>query len=437
MCKKYNKNLFFPLTEKISNTFSQLKEIKQVFRALRYRNYRLFFTGQSISLVGTWMQQVAMSWLVYRLTNSALLLGVVGFVGQIPNLLLTPIAGVIADRYNRHRILIITQILAMLQAGILSILVLSHNIEVWQILLLSLFQGLINSFDMPVRQAFTIEMIEKKEDLGNAIALNSSMVNMARLIGPFLAGIIIAVLGEGLCFLLNAVSYIAVIVSLSAMKITLRDIQPSSNHVLQDLKEGFVYAVNFTPIKTILILLGLISLMGVPYQVLMPVFVKNIFHGGPKTLGFLMGIAGTGALAGGIYLAGRKSIAGLGRIISQAALIFGIGIVLFSQSKVLWFSTIVVSMVGFALMIQMAASNTILQTIVEEDKRGRVMSFYTMAFMGTAPFGSLLAGILAHKIGAPYALMLGGFCCIIGAFIFMKKLPLIKEKILPICVEND
>lgn len=437
MCKKYNKNLFFPLTEKISNTFSQLKEIKQVFRALRYRNYRLFFTGQSISLVGTWMQQVAMSWLVYRLTNSALLLGVVGFVGQIPNLLLTPIAGVIADRYNRHRILIITQILAMLQAGILSILVLSHNIEVWQILLLSLFQGLINSFDMPVRQAFTIEMIEKKEDLGNAIALNSSMVNMARLIGPFLAGIIIAVLGEGLCFLLNAVSYIAVIVSLSAMKITLRDIQPSSNHVLQDLKEGFVYAVNFTPIKTILILLGLISLMGVPYQVLLPVFVKNIFHGGPKTLGFLMGIAGTGALAGGLYLARRKSIAGLGRIISQAALIFGIGIVLFSQSKVLWFSTIVVSIVGFALMIQMAASNTILQTIVEEDKRGRVMSFYTMAFMGTAPFGSLLAGILAHKIGAPYALMLGGFCCIIGAFIFMKKLPLIKEKILPICVEND
>lgn len=417
-------------------TFFRLKEVRQVFRALQYRNYRLFFTGQSISLVGTWMQQVAMIWLVYRLTNSALLLGVVGFVGQIPNFILTPLAGVISDRYNRHRILIITQILAMLQAVILSILVLSHTIEVWQILVLSSFQGLINAFDMPVRQAFTIEMIEKKEDLGNAIALNSSMVNIARLVGPSLAGIIIAVLGEGLCFLLNAVSYIAVIISLLAMKITLRDIPPSYNDVGQDLKEGFVYAVHFTPIKAILILLGLISLMGVPYQVLMPVFVRNIFHGGPKTLGFLMGVAGTGALAGGVYLAGKKSIAGLGRIIPQATFIFGVGIMLFSQSKVLWFSTIIVGIVGFALMIQMAASNTILQTIVEEDKRGRIMSFYTMSFMGTAPFGSLLAGTLAHKIGAPQALMLGGFCCIIGAFMFMKKLPLIKEEIQPIGIEK-
>lgn len=401
------------------NNKNGFMDFRFIFRALRHRNYRLFFGGQTISLIGTWMQQIAMSWLVYRLTNSALLLGIVGFVGQIPTFLLTPLAGVIADRYNRHRILIATQALAMLQALVLSILVLTKSIAVWHILALSLFMGLVNSFDIPVRQAFTIEMIENKENLSNAIALNSSMVNVARLIGPSAAGIIIAVLGEGICFLLNAVSYVAVIVSLLAMRIVPRDIRPSSNHVWHDLKEGFIYAVNFTPIKTILILLSLVSLMGMPYQVLMPIFARDIFHGGPKTLGFLMAMSGVGALIGAIYLAGRKSVIGLGKIIAVASALFGSGIVVFSFSRVLWFSMLVICVASFAMMIQMAASNTVLQTIVEEDKRGRIMSFYTMAFMGMAPFGSLLAGGLAHKIGAPYTLAFGGICCIIGAFIFI------------------
>jgi MFS family permease len=411
-------------------------EFKLIFRALRHKNYRLFFVGQSISLIGTWMQQIAMSWLVYRITNSVLLLGVVGFLGQLPTFILAPLAGVIADRHNRRRILVFTQTLAMLQALVLSILVLTNNIEVWHIIVLSIFLGVIGSFDIPVRQAFTVEMIEKREDLGNAIALNSSMVNVARLIGPSLAGILIATLGEGICFLLNSASYIASIVSLLAMSITPRIIIPSDRHVLHHLKEGFIYAFNFIPIRAILILLGLVSLMGVPYQLLMPVFAKDIFHGGPKTLGFLMAMSGVGALAGAIYLAGRKSVVGLGKIIAFASGLFGLGIIMFALSKVLWLSMTIICIAGFAMMVQMAASNTILQTIVEEDKRGRIMSFYTMSFMGMAPFGSLLAGSLAHKIGAPNTLLLGGMCCIIGAFAFMRKLPLLTEKMHPIYVSK-
>ena len=414
----------------------QMSNFRLIFRALRHKNYRLFFAGQTISLTGTWMQQIAMSWLVYRLTNSPLLLGVVGFAGQIPTFLFAPLAGVIADRAPRHRILIITQTLAMCQAGLLSILILTHTIQIWHILVLSIFMGLVNSFDIPVRHAFTVEMIERKEDLGNAIALNSSMVNAARLIGPSVAGILIAAWGEGICFLLNALSYIAVIISLLAMRITPREIKQSSKHILHELKEGFVYAFNFIPIKAILILLSLISLMGVPYQVLMPIFARDIFHGGPKTLGFLMAMAGVGALMGAIYLAGRKSVVGLGKIIALAAGCFGLGIIVFAFSRLLWVSMIAIGAAGFAMMVEMAASNTVLQTIVEEDKRGRVMSFYTMAFMGMAPFGSLLAGGLATKIGASYTLLWGGSCCIIGALIFTTKLKVIRDKIHPIYVKK-
>lgn len=411
-------------------------ELRFIFRALRHKNYRLFFGGQSISLIGTWMQQIAMSWFVYRMTNSAFLLGLVGFVSQIPAFLLTPLAGVLADRYNRHRILVITQILAMLQALVLSILVLTDTIAVWHIVGLSMFLGLVNSFDIPVRQAFTVEMIENREDLGNAIALNSSMVNMARLIGPSIAGILIAAFGEGICFLINAVSYIAVIVSLLAMKIAPRKITAADRHILHDLKEGFIYAFGFAPIRYILILLGLVSLLGVPYQILMPIFARDIFHGGPKTLGFLMAMAGVGALMGAIYLAGRRSVIGLGKIIALSSGFFGLGIIMLALSRTLWLSMVVIGMAGFAIMVQMAASNTVLQTIVEEDKRGRVMSFYTMAFIGMAPFGSLLAGSLASKAGAPNTLLLGGVCCIIGALVFSRKLPAIREKIRPIYIKK-
>jgi len=379
---------------------------------------------------------VAMSWLVYRLTNSALLLGVVGFVGQIPTFLLAPFTGVIADRYNRHKILILTQSLALLQALILAILVLTGSITVKQIIMLSIFLGLIGSLDIPVRQAFTIEMIENKEDLGNAIALNSSMVNLARLIGPSLAGILIASVGEGICFLFNAISYLAVIFSLLAMKFVPREIKLAANHILYDIKEGFVYAFNFMPIRSILLLLSLVSLMGVPYQILMPIFARDIFHGGPQTLGFLMAMSGIGALTGAIYLAARKSVLGLGRRMALASGIFGLAIIIFSLSKVLWFSMMIMFVSGFAVMVQMAASNIVLQTIVDEEKRGRIMSFYTMAFMGMAPFGSLLSGSLAHKIGAPNTLIFGGTCCILGALMFAKNLPALRQHIRPVYIKK-
>lgn len=413
-----------------------LSNFKLIFRALRHRNYRLFFTGQTISLIGTWMQQIALSWLVYRLTNSAFLLGLVGFLGQIPTLLLTPFAGVIADRHHRHRILVITQALAMLQALLLAALVLTNNIKVWEIIVLSIVMGLINSFDIPVRQAFTIEMIERKEDLGNAIALNSSMVNVARLIGPSIAGIIIALLGEGLCFLINGLSYIAVIISLLMMEITKRNISPPKHHVLHELKDGFIYAFGFPPIRYILILLGLISLTGVPYQILMPIFAKDIFHGGPKTLGFLMAMSGAGALTGAIYLAGRRTVVGLGKIIAINSSLFALGVMVFAQSRVLWFSMLMLYISGFAMMVQMAASNTILQTIVEEDKRGRVMGFYSMALLGMTPVGSLLAGSLASNVGAPHTLAIGAICCLAGTVMFIKKLPSIKKIIHPIYIKK-
>ncbi|MDD4899178.1 MAG: MFS transporter [Candidatus Omnitrophica bacterium] len=411
-------------------------DIKLIFRALKHRNYRLFFIGQVVSLTGTWMQMVAMSWLVYRMTNSALLLGLVGFLGQMPSFFLTPFAGVIADRYNRRKILLITQISAMLQALVLSFLVMTNSVQVWQVVLLSMVLGFVNSFDIPVRQAFTIEMIENKEDLGNAIALNSSMVNIARLIGPSVAGIIVATLGEGPCFLLNALSYVAVIVSLSMMRILGKERRKERRHVLHELKEGFAYAYNFIPIKHILILLSVVSLTGVPYQVLMPIFAKDIFHGGAQTLGFLMSMAGCGALMGAIYLAARKSIIGLGRIIAQAALCFGIGVSVFSFCRNFWLALLLICIAGFSMMVQMAASNTILQTIVEEDKRGRIMSFYSMSFIGITPFGSLLAGILASRIGAPFTLLSGGVCCIITAMVFWRKLPLIRKHIHPIYVKK-
>lgn len=409
-----------------------LMQFLPMFRALRHRNYRLFFSGQIISLTGTWMQQVAVAWLVYRMTNSPFLLGLVGFVGQIPTFLFTPLAGVIADRHNRRNILVATQILSMAQALILSALILTQHIQIWHIIVLSAWLGIVNSFDIPVRQAFTVEMINDREDLGNAIALNSSMVNAARLVGPSIAGLLIASVGEGICFVSNAVSYVPVIISLLVMKIAPKEIRAHSSHVFHELKEGFSYVFNFSPMRYILILLALVSLVGVPYQVLMPVFARDVFHGGPHTFGFLVAMSGMGALAGALYLAGRKSVLGLGRIIAWAAGLFGLGIMAFSWSRILWVSLPILFLSGFGMMVQMASSNTVLQTIADEDKRGRVMSFYTMAFMGMAPFGSLLAGSLASSMGASRTLWVGGLCCVIGALIFATKLPSIREKVRPI-----
>lgn len=421
---------------KQDNGESNSRGIAFMLRALSHRNYQLFFSGQSISLIGTWMTRIATSWLVYRLTGSALLLGVVGFAGQIPSFLLAPFAGVLVDRWNRHRLLIATQVLALLQSLALAILALTGVVQIWHVILLSVFQGLINAFDMPARQAFVVEMVEKREDLPNAIALNSSMVNAARLLGPSIGGVIIAAVGEGWCFMLDAISYLAVIASLLAMKITPRMTkQIREAKMLQQMREGWKYASGFAPIRKVLLLLALVSLVGMPYTVLMPVFANEILHGGPNTLGLLMAASGVGALAGALLLAARKSVLGLGKFIPLMAGAFGAGLIAFSFSRALWLSLLLMIVTGLGFMVQMAASNTVLQTIVEEDKRGRVMSFYTMAFMGTAPFGSLLAGSMADKIGAPKTLLFGGIGCIIGALWFATSLPALRRDVRPIYVK--
>jgi len=401
-------------------------------RALRHRNYRLFFGGQSVSLIGTWMTRIATAWLVYRLTHSAFLLGVVGFSGQIPILLLGPFAGVWADRWDRHRTLVVTQVLSMVQSFWLAGLALAHVITVGDIIALSLFQGAINAFDMPARQAFVVTMIEDRADLSNAIALNSSMVNGARLIGPSLAGLIIAAVGEGYCFLIDGLSYLAVIASLLMMRIAVEQARSRRTHVLAELKEGWQYASRSTPIRSILLLLGLVSLVGMPYTVLMPIFAGSVLHGGAHTLGFLMGASGVGALTGAVLLATRRSVRGLGRVVMMTSMGFGAGLFLFASSRWLALSLPLMMLTGFCMMTQMASSNTILQTIVQEDKRGRVMSFYSMAFQGAAPFGSLIAGAAASRIGAPHTLMIGGSICVLGGLWFATQLPRIRAVVRPI-----
>jgi MFS family permease len=409
--------------------------ISRAWRALRHRNFRLFFGGQSISLIGTWMTRLATSWLVYRLTGSAFLLGIVGFSGQIPTFLLAPFAGVLVDRLNRRHVLIVTQILAMVQSFALAVLTLTKHITIHEIIWLSMFQGMINAFDMPGRQAFLVEMVENKQDLGNAIALNSSMVNMARLVGPSLAGIAIAISGEGSCFLIDGISYLAVIASLFAMRLKPAAVKRVTASMLVQLREGWQYVAGFAPIRTILTLFALVSLMGWPFTVLMPVFASRILKGGPHTLGFLMGGVGVGAMVSALSLAIRKSVLGLGSMIYISTATFGVALIFFGLSRNFWLSLLCMLFSGFGMMQQMAASNTIIQTIVDEDKRGRVMSFYTVAFVGMAPFGSLLAGAMAHAIGAPRTVMISGACCIAGAIWFASRLKSIRKLIRPIYVE--
>ena len=403
-----------------------------VGRALAHRNFRLYFFGQTISLIGTWMQQIAMTWLVYRLSGSPFLLGLVGFCGQIPAFVVSPVAGVLTDRWNRHRTLVITQSLAMTQAALMAVLALTGLIAVWQVIVLAVVLGLVNAFDMPTRHAFLIEMVEDRADLGNGIALNSSMVNAARLVGPALAGLIIALSSEGACFLLNAISYVAVLIALLAMRIAPRPAAVASGNVLHGLREGFVYAFGFQPIRTLLALVALVSLAAMPLAVLMPVLAGDVLHGGPGTLGLLTAASGLGALAGAIFLATRKTVIGLGRLIALMTGLLGVATLGVSLSNVLWLSLVLVALTGLATIIQLAASNTILQTIVEDDKRGRIMSLYTMAFMGTAPIGSLLAGGLASSIGTPWTIALSGLVCLAGALVFAIRLPALRKIVRPI-----
>ncbi len=420
-----------------TNTVSHGEQpLKLMFRSFHYHNYRLFFSGQAVSVIGTWIQNIAMSWLVYRLTGSPLILGLVGFASQIPTFLFTPFAGVLADRWNRHRILVATQSLALLQAFILSFLVLTGRVEVWHVFVLATFLGFVNAMDIPVRQSFVVEMVEDKNDLGNAIALNSSMFNGARLVGPSIAGILIYLVGEGFCFLINGISYLAVIMALLAMKVKPREINVSHSHVLEGLKEGFVYAAGFAPIRYILLLVAAISLVGMPYSVLMPVFAGDVLHGGPQTLGFLIGFSGMGALAGAAYLASRKSVRGLEKNIPFAAGLFGVCLVFFSLSRELWLSLLLMLVSGFGMMVFMASCNTVVQTVVDDDKRGRIMSLYTMAFMGMVPIGSLFAGALANRIGAPGTVLIGGIASFIFSLIFAGKVKMLMEIVRPVYEEK-
>ncbi len=401
-------------------------------RALRHPNFRLFFCGQSLSLIGTWMTRLATSWLVYRLTGSSWLLGVISFAGQVPTFALAPLAGVWVDRWERRRVLLVTQFLAALQSLMLAGLTLSGHITIPEIVALSVFQGLINAFDMPARQSFLVQMVEGRTDLSNAIALNSTMVNGARLLGPALAGIIIAAVGEGYCFLIDGLSYFAVIASLLAMKIEGQAVSKSAASMFGQLHEGWTYVSTFAPIRTVLLLFVIVSFMGVPYTVLMPVFATKILHGGPHTLGFLMGAAGVGSVMAALSLAARKSVRGLYKVIPTVAAVFGGGLIAFSFSRNFWLSVALMGVTGFGMMQFSAASNTVIQTIVDDDKRGRVMSYYTMAYMGASPFGSLLAGGLAQVIGAPGTVLLCGIGCVGGAAWFWSQIPKLRPVIRPI-----
>lgn len=403
-----------------------------MLRALGHRNYRLFFIGQSVSLIGTWLTRVATSWLVYRLSGSALLLGVVSFCGQIPTFLLTPFAGVLVDRWNRHRLLVWTQVLAMLQSFALAVLALSGSIAVWHVAALMVVQGVINAFDIPARQSFVVEMVESREDLPNAIALNSTMFNAARLLGPSVAGALVATVGEGGCFLVDGISYLAVIASLLAMRVAPRPREAHRGSVLTELREGFQYAFHFPPIRMVLLLLAVVSLMGTPYTVLMPVMASRVLQGGANVLGWLMAAIGLGALFGAGFLASRRSVRGLGRVIVATAALFGVGQLAFAMSRGLVLSLLTLVAAGYGMMVTMAACNTVLQTIVDERMRGRVMSFYSMAFMSTVPLGSLMAGALADRIGAPATIALGGGACVLIAFFFRLKLPALREHVRPI-----
>ena len=410
--------------------------VARLTRALRHRNYRLFFGGQSISLVGTWITRVATSWLVFRLTGSELLLGIVGFCGQIPTMILAPFAGVIVDRTDRHRMLVITQALSMVQSAALGYLTLEGLITVKLVLILQICQGIINAFDTPARQAFVVEMVEDRADLANAIALNSSMVNGSRIVGPSIGGALIAAFGEGWCFTVDAISYLFVIASLLLMTGRRVHEPHARTRMLEELRSGFQYVRTSAPIRTGLTVLAIVSTVAMPYTVLMPAFVSNILHGGPNTLGWLMTASGVGALVGALYLASRSTVVGLGRIVMISTVTFGAGLIAFAFARSLWLSLLVLPIVGAGFMVQMAGTNTVLQTLVDDRLRGRVMAFYTMAFFGTAPIGSLLAGVAADRIGSQWTIALCGIVAILSGLWLASRLAALRAIVHPIYRER-
>ena len=404
----------------------------RILRSLSSRNFRLYFGGQLVSLVGTWMQMIAMSWLVYRLTNSALWLGIIGFAGQVPTFVLAPVAGVAADRWNRRNIQLVTQTLSMLQAFLLAFLVWSDRAAVWQIVAMGLLLGIVNAFDAPARQAFVIDLVDRREDMTNAIAVNSIMFNMARLLGPGIAGLSIAIIGEAGCFFLNGVSFLAVIVAMLMMRLVPRKPVSRESRLWQELKDGAAYAFGFVPIRILLLFLALTSVMSMPLQTLMPVMAKEVLHAGPAMLGFLVAASGVGSLVGGIYLAQRRDVLGLERKIALAVGAYGAAIVLLAFTRRVWVAFPLAGVAGLGMMVQMASSNTLVQTLVDDHMRGRVMSFFTMSFMGMMPFGSLMGGALAGRIGAPRTLLFSGAVCLAGTVWFASRLDIWREHAHPV-----
>jgi MFS family permease len=395
-------------------------------RALSNRDYRLFFFGQGASLIGTWMQSIAASWLIYRLTGSAFMLGLAAFLGQIPVFLISPVAGVLGDRWSRHRILLIVQIMSMIQAFVFAAVTLGGVVQVWHILVLTGLLGIINAFEMPVRQAFIIEMIKDRDELPNAIALNSSIFNASRLVGPAVAGVVVAAAGEGVCFLINGLSYIAIIAAFLSMNVTPARIEKTGKNVFSDMKDGFDYAVRFIPIRDILILIALMSLFGMTFPVLLPVFADRVFGGGSHTFGILVSASGAGAFLATIYLAMRKSLQGQGLIMNIGVYTFALSLMAFAYSDIIYISTLLLVVIGFSMIVVVASCNMVLQAVVDEDKRGRVMSFYIMAFTGAAPVGSLLAGSLSSKAGAPLTVFICGCACLLLAAAFSSRLPKVR-----------
>ena len=396
-------------------------------RAFRHRNYRLFFGGQLVSLTGTWMQSVAESWLVFRLTGSSALLGVSSFASLAPVFLFATVGGTVADRVNRHRIIVATQSASMVLPLVLAALTLTHTVRVWHVFVLAGILGVVNAFDIPARQSFLVEMVGR-EDLMNAIALNSSMVNGARVVGPAIAGLLVAAVGEGWCFLLNGLSYIAVIAGLLMMDVPPRPRRAADRSALRDTVEGFRFVARTAPIRALLVLLGVISFSGMPYSVLMPVFAESVLHGGPRGLGLLMGAAGLGALGGALSLVRRSGVRGLGRWVAAASASFGAALIAFSLSRAFWLSALLLIPVGAAMMVEMASSNTLIQAMVPNELRGRVMAVYSMMFMGMAPFGALFAGWIAGRVGAPRTVAFGGVVCLVAAGVFALRLPVLRHE---------
>jgi MFS family permease len=422
------------MRETIRNSFRD--KFKLFSRAFAYRNYRLYFYGQGLSVIGTWMQRIAMSWLVYRLTESELLLGIVGFATNISDLLIAPLVGVIADRYDRRKIVIVTQSLAAIQALVLAILVLTNSIQVWQLIALSFILGTIFAVDRPARQSFINDIVEKKEDIGNAIALNSLLFNSARLIGPTIAGILVAVAGEGICFLINSISYVFVLIALVMIRVKLSVAPVKRQSMMTEFIEGAKYSFGFAPIKSMLIIMAVVSFTALPYLLLMPVFARDVLHGDSRTLGYLMGSVGVGAVIGGIFFAMRKNVRGIGTHIARAIIILSVGLILFSQSTNIYLSMFFLAITGFGQINMFSASNTAFQSIAEDDKRGRVLAFYYTAILGIAPFRDILTGYAAEKISAPTTVLIGAVVTVFVGLAFLKQIPELRKIVRPIFISQ-